>query len=82
MGRKSIQDKGYYWCNKCGRLHRKGRGKLFKAHIKEARDVSDQELRMLQFKRHWNECAKEAAKYGAVNLPKKEKKRSQKFTKR
>ena len=80
MGKKEIVQKGKYWCNKCNRMHSKGRGKIFHTHLEHAREVSDYELRTLQFKRHWNELSKEQAKYGAVNLPKREKKRSHKYS--
>lgn len=73
-----IKNAGKYWCNKCDRMHVK-RGKIFYKHIEHARIVSDRELRNLQFKRHWNQCAKEAAEHGAVGLPKREKKRSHKY---
>ena len=74
-----IKDAGRYWCNECDRMHVKGRGKVFLKHIEHARIVSERELRNLQFKKNWERCAKEAAKYGAVGLPKKEKKRSHKY---
>lgn len=82
MTNKSIEQKGYYWCLKCGRMHKKSKGKLFKKHLEFAQNVSEQELRNLQFRRHWNQCAQESAKFGAVNLPKKEKKRSQRFARK
>ena len=74
-----IKNAGMYWCNKCDRIHVKGRGKSFLKHMGEARIVSERESRNLQFKANWDRCAKEAAKYGAVGLPKREKKRSHKY---
>jgi len=77
---KNIDKKGYYWCTKCCRVHKKGRGKIYRKHMEFARDVSDYELRRLQFKQHWNSCAKEASEKGAVNLPKRDYKRSKRYT--
>lgn len=72
MVKKYVQ-KGKYWCDKCNRVHASSKSKIYQQHTKFARKVSDYELRRLQFKRNWKAAAKEQAKYGAVNLPRKKK---------
>ena len=70
MEKSEIKQKGIYWCNKCQRVHKSGT-KVFGNHMEFALEISDYELRRLQFKRNWKRSKKEQDKFGAVNLPKK-----------
>lgn len=83
---KNLQSKEIYWCSKCKKTHkryRKSDGRkiaIFYEHAEFYEPKTKEFLWKETWKKNWKQAAKEQAKYGAVGLPKKTKRKRDKYS--
>ncbi len=71
----------FYWCSKCKREHKKYRKKdgkkviIFQKHLEFGEIKSKEFILRQQMKKNWKIAKREQERYGAVGIPKRDKKK-------